>query len=117
MLDQWLERVVKLTLKGVAYLVRYLDDFVMGFQYRADTFGSLCNRRGKFSLTLETTKTKLVEFSRVAQRPAGKHGRKPAERIIFWALRCIARNQKGNFRIGMRTEGRDYGVHFCAYRT
>jgi len=56
-------------------LVRYLDDFVMCFQYRADALRVqqvLCKRLGKFSLTLETTKTKLVEFGRFAQRHAGK---------------------------------------------
>src|ERR1700730_9838121 len=35
-LDLWFERVVKPRLRGEAYLVRYLDDFVMCFQYRAD---------------------------------------------------------------------------------
>ena len=45
-----------------------------------------------FSLTLEPTKTKLVEFGRVAQRHAGKHGRNRRRRSIFWALRCIVRS-------------------------
>jgi retron-type reverse transcriptase len=31
-LDLWFERVVKLRLRGEAYLVRYIDDFVMCFQ-------------------------------------------------------------------------------------
>ena len=35
-LDLWFERVVKPRLQGEAYLVRYIDDFVMCFQYRAD---------------------------------------------------------------------------------
>ena len=35
-LDLWFERVVKPRLRGEAYLVRYIDDFVMCFQYRAD---------------------------------------------------------------------------------
>src|SRR5580704_5449313 len=62
-------------------------------------------RLGKFGLTLEPTKTKLVEFGRFAQRHAGKHGRKRPETIYFlgFTLYCT-RNQKGNFRVGMRTE-------------
>ena len=35
-LDLWFERVVKPRLRGEAYLVRYIDDFVVCFQYRAD---------------------------------------------------------------------------------
>src|SRR5689334_18309354 len=107
-LDLWFERVVKPRLQGEAYLVRYIDDFVMCFQYRADALRVqqvLSKRLGKFSLTLEPTKTKLVEFGRFAQRHASKHGRRRPETIYFlgFTLYCT-RNLKGNFRIGMRTE-------------
>jgi len=76
-LDLWFESCVKRRLRGEAYLVRYIDDFVICFQYRS--MPSVCRtlwhrRLGKFGLTLEPTKTKLVEFGRFAQRHAGKHG-------------------------------------------
>jgi RNA-directed DNA polymerase len=107
-LDLWFERVVKPRLQGEAYLVRYIDDFVMCFQYRGDALRVqqvLSKRLGRFNLTLEPTKTRLVEFGRFAQRHAGKHGRKRPETIYFlgFTLYCT-RNLKGNFRIGMRTE-------------
>jgi len=106
-LDLWFERVVKPRLRGEAYLVRYIDDFVMCFQYRADALRVqqvLSKRLEKFSLTLEATKTKLVEFGRFAQRHAGKRGRRRPETIYFlgFTLYCT-RNLKG-FRIGVRTE-------------
>ena len=107
-LDLWFERVVKPRLRGEAYLVRYIDDFVLCFQYRADALRvqkALCQRLGKFGLTLEPTKTKLVEFGRFAQRHASKRGRKRPETIYFlgFTLYCT-RNRKGNFRVGLRTE-------------
>lgn len=107
-LDLWFERVVKPRLRGEAHMVRYIDDFVMCFQYREDALrvqDALCKRLGKFGLTLEPTKTKLVEFGRFAQRRAAKHGRKRPETIYLlgFTLYC-SRNLKGNFRIGMRTE-------------
>lgn len=107
-LDLWFERVVKPRLRGEACMVRYIDDFVLCFQYRADALRAqeaLAKRLSRFSLTLEPTKTKLVEFGRFAQRHAGKRGRKRPETIYFlgFTLYCT-RNQKGNFRIGMRTE-------------
>jgi hypothetical protein len=88
--------------------VRYIDDFVVCFQYRDDALrlqDALGKRLGKFGLALEPTKTKLVEFGRFAQRHASKHGRKRPETIYFlgFTLYC-ARNRKGNFKVGMRTE-------------
>ena len=107
-LDLWFERVVKHRLRGEAYLVRYIDDFVLCFQYRSDALrvqNALCKRLGKFDLTLEPTKTKLVEFGRFAQRHASKHARRRPETIYFlgFTLYCT-RNLKGNFKVGMRTE-------------
>ena len=107
-LDLWFERVVKPRLRGEACMVRYIDDFVLCFQYRADALRvqeALANRLRRFNLTVEPAKTKLVEFGRNAQRHAGKRGRKRPETIYFWGftLYCT-RNRKGNFRIGMRTE-------------
>jgi group II intron reverse transcriptase/maturase len=107
-LDLWFEHVVKPRLRGEAYLVRYIDDFVLCFQYRADALRVqevLRKRLGKFSLTLEPSKTKLVEFGRYAQRHASKRGRKRPETIYFlgFTLYCTL-NQKGNFRVGLRTE-------------
>jgi RNA-directed DNA polymerase len=107
-LDLWFERVVKPRLQGEAYLVRYIDDFVLCFQYRADALRvqeALCKRLGKFGLTLEPTKTKLVEFGRFAQQYAAKRGRRRPETIYFlgFTLYCT-RNLRGNFKVGRRTE-------------
>jgi group II intron reverse transcriptase/maturase len=107
-LDVWFQRVVKPRLRGEAYLVRYIDDFVLCFQYREDALRVqevLRKRLGKFGLTLEPKKTKLVEFGRFAQKWASKRGSKRPETIYFlgFTLYCT-RNRKGNFRIGLRTE-------------
>ncbi|GEC35633.1 group II intron reverse transcriptase/maturase [Sinorhizobium fredii] len=107
-LDLWFERVVKTRLRGEARLVRYIDDFVICFQYRSDALRveeALRHRLGKFGLTLEPTKTKLVEFGRFAQRHAGKHGRNRPETFYFLGMTLYCtRNLKGNFKVGMRTE-------------
>jgi hemerythrin-like domain-containing protein len=107
-LDLWFERVVKPRMRGEAYLVRYIDDFVLCFQFREDALRVqevLRKRLGKFGLTLEPNKTKLVEFGRFAQKYASKHGRKRPETIYFlgFTLYCT-HNRKGNFRVGLRTE-------------
>ena len=88
--------------------MRYIDDFVLCFQYRADTLRvqkALCQRLRKFGLTLEPTKTKLVEVGHFAQRHASKRGRNRPQTIYFlgFTLYCT-RNRKGNFRVELRTE-------------
>ena len=107
-LDLWFEKAIKPRMEGEAYLVRYLDDFVVCFQYRSDAvrFQEVLSKRlQKFALTLEPSKTKLVEFGRFAQKYAGKRGRKRPETLKFlgFTFYCT-RNLKGNFKVGMRTE-------------
>ena len=107
-LDLWFERVVKPRLQGEAYLVRYIDDFVLCFQHRQDALRvqhALCQRLARFNLALEPSKTKLVAFGRFAQRDTTNGGKRRPETIYFlgFTLYCT-RNRKGNFRVGMRTE-------------
>ena len=96
-LDLWFERVVKPRLRGEAYMLRYIDDFVLCFQYRDDALRvqkALCRRLEKFSLTLEPSKTKLVEFGRFAQRHAGKRGRKRPETIYFLGFSVLQQHRR-----------------------
>jgi group II intron reverse transcriptase/maturase len=107
-LDLWFDRAVKPRMRGEAYLVRYIDDFVLCFQYRSDALrvqNALRKRLEKFRLALEPSKTKLVEFGQFAQRYASKRGRTRPETIYFlgFTVYCT-RNRKGNFKVGYRTE-------------
>jgi group II intron reverse transcriptase/maturase len=106
-LDLWFDRAIKPRLRGEAYLVRYLDDFVVCFQYRSDAVRFqevLAKRLGKFSLALEASKTKLVEFGGFAPRDAKERGKK-LETIYFLGFtHFCARNRKGNFKVGRKTE-------------
>ena len=106
-LDLWFEKVVKPRLKGEAYLVRYIDDFVVCFQYREDAVSfqeALHERLGKFALKLEPKKTRLVEFGRFALRHAKERGKK-LETIYFLGFtHYCTRNRKGNYMVGHKTE-------------
>jgi group II intron reverse transcriptase/maturase len=69
-LDVWFEREVKPRLKGRAFLVRYADDFVMGFACEEDArqvLDVLPKRFGRYGLTLHPDKTRLVPFCRPSQ--------------------------------------------------
>jgi RNA-directed DNA polymerase len=66
-LDVWFEQEVQPRLKGRAFLIRYADDFVIGFVHEEDArrvLEVLPKRFGKYGLTLHPDKTRLVPFRR-----------------------------------------------------
>lgn len=70
-LDVWFEQEVKPRLRGSCFLVRYADDFVMGFVCEEDArrvLEVLPKRFGKYGLMLHPDKTRLVPFRRPGQR-------------------------------------------------
>ena len=81
-LDVWFEREVKPRLRGRAFLIRYADDFVMGFACEEDArkvLDVLPKRFGKYGLTLHPDKTRLVPFHRPPSQkpPSGTPGASP----------------------------------------
>jgi RNA-directed DNA polymerase len=64
-LDVWFETAVKPRLKGVAFLIRFVDDFVLVFQLESDARRVqevLPKRFGRYGLRLHPDKTRLVRF-------------------------------------------------------
>jgi len=71
-LDEWFVREVQPRLKGQSFLIRYADDFVMGFSREEDArrvMDVLPKRFEKYGLTLHPEKTRLVPFERPTDRP------------------------------------------------
>jgi len=74
-LDLWFERRVNPRCRGAAMIIRYADDFVCAFQYKSDAeafYGSLCDRLGKFGLTVAEEKTRILSFSRFDPDGSGR---------------------------------------------
>jgi RNA-directed DNA polymerase len=66
-LDLWFERVFQRSAKGKAFLHRYADDFVCGFEQEEDAqrfYSELGERLRKFGLALAEEKTRVIPFSR-----------------------------------------------------
>jgi RNA-directed DNA polymerase len=66
-LDAWFEGDVRPRMKGRAFLVRYADDAVMGFECEADArrvLEVLPKRFARYGLRLHPSKTQWVEFQR-----------------------------------------------------
>jgi len=71
-LDDWFERDVQPRLKGHSFLIRFADDFIMGFTCEEDArrvMDVLPKRFEKYGLTIHPEKTRLVPFERPSDRP------------------------------------------------
>ncbi|MBZ9632861.1 group II intron reverse transcriptase/maturase [Clostridium sp. FP1] len=106
-LDLWFEKVVKPKLKGESYLIRYIDDFIVCFQYREDAIKFqkvLSKRLAKFALQIEPNKTRLVEFGRFSSKHAKEKGKKMETLYFLGFTHFCTRNRSGNFMVGRKTE-------------
>ena len=105
-LDEWLEREVKPRLRGRVFLIRYADDFVLGFTCEADAravLAELPQRFQEYGLTLHPQKTRLVRF-----RPRPKRRDRPRDDVPhtfdflgfthYWGL-----SRKGTWAVKRKT--------------
>jgi len=110
-LDVWFAEVVQPCLKGRAFLVRYADDFVLGFACEEDArrvLAVLPKRFGKYGLTIHPDKTRLVPFRRPGCRSAraGSGAEPPAGSFDFLGLTHFwSRSRKGNWVVKRKTAG------------
>lgn len=119
-LDLWFERVYRKSCMGYARLIRYADDFVVCFQYKVDAERfreELVERLGKFSLEVEPTKTKVIEFGRFAVRNAKQKGRR-AETFDFLGLThyCGTRRYGNGFRMKRVTARKKFVAKLKAFK-
>ena len=103
-LDLWFETEVKPRLRGRATLIRYADDFVMGFEHEEDArrvMAVLSKRLGRFGLTLHPDKTRLLPFRRP---PAGQTSGKGLNTFDFLGFTLYwARSRRGRWWITCKT--------------
>jgi group II intron reverse transcriptase/maturase len=111
-LDVWFEREVKPRLQGRAFLVRYADDFVMGFACEGDArrvLEVLPKRFGKYGLSLHPDKTRLVPFQRPPHQssPAdSERDSRPGSFDLLGFTHFWARSRRG-FWVVKRKTARD----------
>jgi group II intron reverse transcriptase/maturase len=76
-LDKWFEEQVKPRLRGKATLIRYCDDFIIGFEHMQDAkrVEAVLNKRlGRYCLSLHPDKTRLIDFRRPPLNQQGGKG-------------------------------------------
>jgi RNA-directed DNA polymerase len=109
-LDLWAGWRRKARARGDVIIVRFADDFIVGFQYRddAETFlAELRERFAKFSLELHPGKTRLIEFGRQAalRRAARGDGKPETFRFLGFTHICET-SESGRFWIRRKTDGK-----------
>jgi RNA-directed DNA polymerase len=103
-LDLWFETEVKPRLGGKATLIRYCDDFIIGFEREDDArrvLAVLGKRLGRFGLLLHPDKTRLLPFGRPPQE---QHSGKGLATFDFLGFTFYgARSRQGRWGMWCKT--------------
>jgi len=101
--DLWAHQWRQRRACGEMIVVRYADDFVVGFQHRSDAeqfLSELRQRMAKFNLELHPDKTRLIEFGRYAAERRKRRGdRKPETFDFLGFTHACSRTRKGAFMV------------------
>lgn len=108
-LDLWLHTWRSKRARGDVVIVRYADDFLVGFQHRDDAERfqrELSERLAKFCLELHPTKTRLIAFGRFARsrRHDQDLGGKPETFNFLGLTHICGRSRTGKFLLRRHTE-------------
>jgi RNA-directed DNA polymerase len=106
--DQWVQQWRTKFATGGVIVVRYADDFIVGFQYRCDAerfLKELRERLQKFGLALHPDKTRLIEFGRFAARDRQRRGDGKPETFDFLGFThlCGRKRQSKGFTVKRQT--------------
>lgn len=106
-LDLWIEQWRRRHAHGEVIVVRYADDFVVGFEQEVDArefLEELKERFRKFNLELHETKTRIIRFGRQAETDSrrGGGGQAPTFNFLGFTHAC-SRTRWGRFIVRRRT--------------
>src|SRR3954454_12044785 len=100
-LDLWVDWWRRRHARGNVIIVRFADDFIVGFEYQDDAqrlLAELRERLAKFALELHPDKTRLIEFGRYAAERRRARGLGKPETFDFLGFTHIcAKMRDGRF--------------------
>lgn len=110
-LDLWAQKWRKEQARGDVYIVRYADDFVMGFQKEGDARAmreALAERLAKFGLELHAEKTRVLRFGRYARKDCRLDGHQKPETFDFLGFTHVSGTERSHkrFQLIRRTSGK-----------
>ena len=101
-LDLWFEKRAKKHMQGEAHLTRFVDDFVVAFQYKrdAENFDRKLKIRMKyFNLELAPEKTRMMRFGRFSKEWNDKDGFKQSSFEFLGFKHVCGIDAKGSFNV------------------
>jgi group II intron reverse transcriptase/maturase len=105
--DLWVQRWRQTQAHGDVVVVRFADDFVVGFEHRQDAerfLAELRERLARFGLELHPDKTRLLEFGRFADRTRrGRGDGKPETFNFLGFTHSCAKTRTGRFTVLRQT--------------
>ena len=111
-LDLWIHEWRTRDATGEVTIVRYADDFVIGFREETDArrcLAALKERFATFGLALHPEKTRLIDFGRYAEERRAKRGDGPPETFDFLGFTHISgKTRRGDFTIHRKTSRKKF---------
>ena len=104
-LDEWFETTVRPRMGGNCFLVRFADDFVMGYALKGDAekvFRVLPKRFERFGLSIHPEKSRLVQFS----QPYWRQGKGPGTFAFLGFDHYWDKTRSGGWTIKRKTQGK-----------
>jgi len=104
-LDEWFETTVRPRMGGNCFLVRFADDFVMGYALKGDAekvFRVLPKRFERYGLSIHPEKSRLVQFS----RPYWRQGKGPGTFAFLGFDHYWDKTRSGGWTIKRKTQGK-----------
>ena len=110
-LDQWVMEWRRKFALGDVIIVRYADDFVLGFQHRREAerfLEQLRKRLADYGLELHSDKTRLIQFGRFAAEDRKRKGKGKPETFDFLGFThiCGTIHKSGKFTVHRKTAGK-----------
>jgi len=105
--DLWVQQWRRKRAHGEVIVVRYVDDFVVGFEHRQEGeqfLSELRERFARFGLELHADKTRLLEFGRFARQNRKRRGEGKPETFNFLGFtHSCGKTRKGGFTVLRKT--------------
>lgn len=105
-LDLWFENGFKKQAIAFCQIIRYADDFVVGFQKKADAerfYLKVKDRLAEFGLKISAEKSRIIPFGRYPYLSAKQRGKKLSTFDFLGFTFYCAKSRKGNFLLGRKT--------------
>jgi hypothetical protein len=119
-LDLWVHQWRRRHARGRISIVRYADDFVMGFENEADAnemLQALKERLAKFGLALHEDKTRLIEFGLLPARARQRRGERRPETFAFLGFtHYCGWTRDGRFIVKHKTQSKRLSRKLTALR-